>query len=117
MKKTSVLLLSLLSMPVFAQQISRVADGIATEARSLQMSTRALEQLGDGGGRIINVNQDMRRIEQLIADGINVNVTLLFAVARYEEVVRAWARGLAAFLQERDGPFQPEPFGPKAKKT
>jgi transaldolase len=32
--------------------------------------------------------------EQLIADGINVNVTLLFGVARYEEVVRAWARGL-----------------------
>ena len=25
--------------------------------------------------------------------------------------------GLAAFLQERDGPFQPEPFGPKAKKV
>jgi enoyl-CoA hydratase/carnithine racemase len=24
--------------------------------------------------------------------------------------------GLAAFLQERDGPFQPEPFGPKAEK-
>ena len=25
--------------------------------------------------------------------------------------------GLAAFLQERDGPFQPEPFGPRAKKA
>jgi len=25
--------------------------------------------------------------------------------------------GLAAFLQERDGPFQPEPFGPKGKKA
>jgi enoyl-CoA hydratase/carnithine racemase len=25
--------------------------------------------------------------------------------------------GLAAFLKERDGPFQPEPFGPKAKKN
>ena len=24
--------------------------------------------------------------------------------------------GLAAFLKERDGPFQPEPFGPRAKK-
>ncbi len=24
--------------------------------------------------------------------------------------------GLAAFLRERDGPFQPEPFGPRAKK-
>jgi transaldolase len=33
--------------------------------------------------------------ERLTADGINVNVTLLFAVTRYEEVVRAWARGLS----------------------
>jgi transaldolase len=33
--------------------------------------------------------------ERLTAEGINVNVTLLFAVARYEEVVRAWARGLS----------------------
>jgi hypothetical protein len=24
--------------------------------------------------------------------------------------------GLAAFLRERDAPFQPEPFGPHAKK-
>jgi hypothetical protein len=24
--------------------------------------------------------------------------------------------GLEAFLQERDAPFQPEPFGPRAKK-
>ena len=33
--------------------------------------------------------------ERLISEGINVNVTLLFSVARYEEVVHAWARGLA----------------------
>jgi transaldolase len=39
--------------------------------------------------------EGVRAFERLIADGINVNVTLLFAVARYEEVVRAWARGLA----------------------
>ena len=32
--------------------------------------------------------------ERLVGDGVNVNVTLLFGVARYEEVVRAWARGL-----------------------
>jgi transaldolase len=32
--------------------------------------------------------------EELLAAGINVNVTLLFGVARYEEVVRAWVRGL-----------------------
>lgn len=38
-------------------------------------------------------------IEQLIGEGINVNVTLLFAVSRYEDVVRAWARGLARCAQ------------------
>ena len=33
-------------------------------------------------------------IEQLTADGVNVNVTLLFSVKRYEEVVEAYLRGL-----------------------
>lgn len=39
--------------------------------------------------------QGVKAFEQLTADGINVNVTLLFSVKRYEEVVHAWARGLA----------------------
>lgn len=34
-------------------------------------------------------------IEQLIGEGININVTLLFSVARYEEVAHAYIRGLA----------------------
>lgn len=34
-------------------------------------------------------------IEQLIADGINVNVTLLFSVTRYRETAEAYVRGLA----------------------
>ncbi|HKJ23520.1 MAG TPA: transaldolase [Myxococcota bacterium] len=33
-------------------------------------------------------------IEQLLAEGINVNVTLLFAVAAYADVAEAWLRGL-----------------------
>lgn len=33
-------------------------------------------------------------IEQLIADGINVNITLMFSVAQYEDVVRAYLRGI-----------------------
>jgi len=33
-------------------------------------------------------------IEQLIAEGVNVNVTLLFAVDAYAEVAEAWLRGL-----------------------
>ncbi len=33
-------------------------------------------------------------IEQLTADGVNVNITLLFSVKRYEEVADAYMRGL-----------------------
>ncbi|MBS1892404.1 MAG: transaldolase [Actinobacteria bacterium] len=40
-------------------------------------------------------------IEELIRRGINVNVTLLFAVDRYEEVVDSYLRGLSA--RARDG--------------
>jgi transaldolase len=39
-------------------------------------------------------------IEELTRRGINVNVTLLFAVERYEEVVDAYLRGLSARARE-----------------
>ncbi|MBI5074351.1 MAG: transaldolase [Nitrospirae bacterium] len=42
-------------------------------------------------------------IEYLIGQGINVNVTLLFSVARYEEVAEAYIRG----LEKRAGENQP----------
>jgi transaldolase/glucose-6-phosphate isomerase len=34
-------------------------------------------------------------IEQLIADGINVNITLMFSLEHYEQVAQAYLRGLA----------------------
>jgi transaldolase len=39
--------------------------------------------------------EGVRAFERLTAEGFNINVTLLFSVTRYEEVERAWARGLA----------------------
>ncbi len=41
-------------------------------------------------------------IEYLISRGINVNVTLLFSVKRYEEVARAYIRGLTKRLSENE---------------
>jgi transaldolase/glucose-6-phosphate isomerase len=41
-------------------------------------------------------------IEESIATGINVNVTLLFAVELYEEVARAYQRGLRRFFSGRE---------------
>jgi transaldolase len=38
--------------------------------------------------------QGLRAIQVLVAEGINVNVTLLFGVARYREVLDAWMAGL-----------------------
>ena len=42
----------------------------------------------------------LRAIERCIADGLNVNVTLLFEVARYEEVMEAYLRGLERRAEE-----------------
>ena len=39
-------------------------------------------------------DEGLPAIEELIASGLNVNVTLIFSVHRYEEVVEAYIRGL-----------------------
>lgn len=38
-------------------------------------------------------------IEELISEGVNVNVTLLFSIKRYEEVMEAYIRGLERRLE------------------
>jgi transaldolase len=38
--------------------------------------------------------QGLPAIEQLISEGVNINVTLLFSVRRYEEVAESYLRGL-----------------------
>lgn len=44
--------------------------------------------------KVPGTREGLPAIRQLIADGINVNVTLLFSVARYVEVMDAWMSGL-----------------------
>jgi len=41
-------------------------------------------------------------IEQLTAEGVNVNVTLLFSVRRYEEITEAYIRGLEKRARQRE---------------
>jgi transaldolase len=41
----------------------------------------------------------VQAFEQLTADGVSVNVTLLFAVGRYEEIAEAYIRGLERRLE------------------
>lgn len=44
--------------------------------------------------KIPGTAEGLPAITRCLADGINVNVTLLFSVARYEEVIEAFLRGL-----------------------
>jgi transaldolase/glucose-6-phosphate isomerase len=43
-------------------------------------------------------------IRQLTGEGINVNITLLFGVERYEEVARAYFEGLSRFVEDGGDP-------------
>jgi transaldolase len=44
--------------------------------------------------------QGLPAIEQLTSEGVNVNITLLFSVKRYEEVAEAYLRGLERRLSQ-----------------
>jgi transaldolase / glucose-6-phosphate isomerase len=50
--------------------------------------------------KIPGTDEGVPAIEQAIYEGINVNVTLLFAVAAYEKVAEAFIRGLARRLED-----------------
>jgi transaldolase len=54
--------------------------------------------------KIPATNEGLPAIEQCIADGININVTLMFSVPLYEEVARAYIRGLQR-RQEKGEPL------------
>lgn len=74
-----------------APDLAYDTDGTVRSARHLwKRVSRANVMI-----KVPGTAQGVQAVEQLIADGININVTLLFSVQRYEEVVRAWARGLA----------------------
>jgi transaldolase/glucose-6-phosphate isomerase len=50
--------------------------------------------------KIPATQEGLPAIEQCIADGINVNITLLFSVKVYEDVARAYLRGLQRRLKD-----------------
>jgi transaldolase len=49
-------------------------------------------------------------ITRALAQGINVNVTLLFSVERYEQVIRAFMAGLEGFFSSPRAATEPAPF-------
>ena len=67
------------------------AEATIAQARRPLASARSPQRADQGRPRRC---AGVVAIEELTARGVNVNVTLLFAVARYEEVIEAYLRGL-----------------------
>ncbi|MGH7887909.1 MAG: enoyl-CoA hydratase/isomerase family protein, partial [Candidatus Binatia bacterium] len=87
----------------FVDRIARISP--ETVKINLQISTMGLEMMG------------LRK-----AWTLNSELAAMARLTKREEFNKRLEDakkkgGLAAFLQERDGPFQPEPFGPRAKKA
>src|SRR3954451_9580042 len=70
---------------------------------------KTMEQARDYWGRVDRPNlmikipgtdEGVPAIEEMIYEGLNINVTLLFAVAAYERVAEAFIRGLERRLEE-----------------
>jgi transaldolase len=65
-------------------------EGSITEARRLWKEVRRPNLMV----KIPGTREGLPAIEQCLAEGMNINITLLFAVERYEEVIEAYFSGL-----------------------
>jgi len=72
--------------------LARDASGTASEARELWAAVNRPNLFV----KIPGTKEGLAAIRQCIGEGINVNVTLLFGLGRYREVVQAYLEGLEA---------------------
>ena len=79
-----------------------VSPGAAHDAKSTLVEARRLWKTVDRPNLLVKVPgtvEGAEAVRQLIADGINVNITLLFAIAAHDRVINAYISG----LEERAG--------------
>ena len=73
-----------------APTLARDTQGTITEARRLWSKVNRPNILV----KVPGTAEGLPAIEQLLSEGININITLLFAIERYEEVALAYLAGL-----------------------
>ena len=97
-------------LPVYTQSNGRdgmvsieVSPELAYDTEGTIKEARYLHQRVDRPNAMIKVPATaagLPAIEALIADGISINVTLLFSVSRYREVVEAYLHGLESRMKQ-----------------
>lgn len=97
----------------FAAGVRRYADGFCSLevsprlARDTVATVAAAKRLAGEVGRdnvmikIPATKEGLPAITEVLATGINVNVTLIFSLERYGEVITAWMEGLETALTRR----------------
>lgn len=98
-------------LPVYQQSQGRdgmvsleVSPALAYDTQGTIQEARELHRRVNRPNAMIKVpatTAGLPAIEALIADGISINVTLLFSVDRYRQVVDAYLRGLEARLRQK----------------
>ncbi len=74
-----------------------VAPNLAYDTEGTMADARRLWRLVDRPNLMIKVpatEQGIPAVEQLISEGLNINITLMFSLADYEAVAHAYLRGL-----------------------
>jgi transaldolase len=72
-------------------QLTKDTASTVTEARRLWHAVNVPNVMI----KVVASRDGIRAVEQLIAEGINVNITLMFSQQHYEHVAQAYLRGLA----------------------
>lgn len=70
--------------------LARDTEGTQEEARRLWRSVNRPNVMV----KIPGTKEGLPAIEQSLGEGININITLIFSLKRYEEVIEAWLKGL-----------------------
>jgi transaldolase/glucose-6-phosphate isomerase len=84
-----------------------VSPYLAHDADATIQEARRLWKAIDRPNAMIKVpasREGLPAIRQLTSEGINVNITLLFGIERYEAVARAYFDGLSTFVQKGGDP-------------
>lgn len=101
------------SVADFAAGVRRYCDGFVSLevsprlARDTVATVTAAKRLATEVGRdnlmikIPATKEGLPAISEVLGEGINVNVTLIFSLERYNEVITAWMEGLELALKRR----------------
>lgn len=81
-----------------APSLARDTEGSAEQARRLRRSVSRPNLMV----KIPGTREGLPAIERCLAEGINVNITLLFSVSRYLEVAEAYLRALETRVARRE---------------